>query len=87
MYPYPVYPTPGGCIPIARSTSGNHVFLAPPIATEPDERDWSVVVDMGQWVHLPMSFTDFLWAALRGELDVPVIEGDPSFESIGVVEA
>lgn len=25
MYPYPMHPAPGGCIPIARSISGNHV--------------------------------------------------------------
>ncbi|QOV36171.1 SMI1/KNR4 family protein [Streptomyces ferrugineus] len=83
MYPYPVHPAPGGCVPIARSTSGNHVLLAPP---EIDGGGWSVVLDMGQWIQLRMSFTDFLWKALQGELDIPVIEGEPTFEPVGVVE-
>lgn len=82
-YPYAVHPEPGGCIPVARSVSGNHVFLAPPGAVE---RDWSVLLDMGQWISLRMSFTDFLWAALSGELDVPVVEGEPMYEPVGAVE-
>lgn len=68
---------------MARSVSGNHVFLAPPGAVE---RDWSVLLDMGQWISLRMSFTDFLWAALSGELDVPVVEGEPMYEPVGAVE-
>ncbi|MEU8848148.1 SMI1/KNR4 family protein [Streptomyces sp. NPDC048564] len=83
MYPYAVHPAPGGCIPVARSTSGNCVFVAPPRG---DGGSWSVVLDMGQWMHLPMSFTDFLWAALRGELEVPLIEGEPTFQPVGSVE-
>lgn len=83
MYPYPVRPEHGGCIPVARSVSGNHVFLAPPGVAG---REWSVLLDMGQWVSLSMSCTDFLWLALRGELEVPVIEGEPSFQSVGTVE-
>ncbi|MFE4409346.1 SMI1/KNR4 family protein [Streptomyces sp. NPDC056821] len=84
MYPFRVYPEPGGCVPIARSISGNHVFLAPPGT---GGSDWSVVVDMGEWIQLPMSFTEFLWAALNGDLDVPVIEGEPMFEPIGTMQS
>lgn len=83
LYPYPVYPAKGGCVPIARSVSGNHVLLMPPGG---ESEEWRVVVDMGQWVVLEMSFTDFLWAALREELFVPVVEGEPSFERIGDIE-
>lgn len=39
---------------------------------------------MGAWFVFDMTFTDFLRAALRDELDVPVIQGEPSFERIGV---
>ncbi|MET8538433.1 SMI1/KNR4 family protein [Streptomyces sp. NPDC005065] len=83
MYPYPVYPAKGGCVPVARSISGNYVFLMP---LAEGAQEWCVVVDMGEWITLEMSFTDFLWAALREELFVPVIEGEPSFERIGGVE-
>ncbi len=83
MYPYPVYPMKGGCVPVARSISGNYVFLMPP--SEGTE-EWCVAVDMGEWVVLEMSFTDFLWAALLEELPIPVIEGEPSFERVGIVE-
>lgn len=38
---------------------------------------------MGAWFIFEMTFSDFLWAALREELDVPVIQGEPSFEQIG----
>ncbi|WP_367323414.1 SMI1/KNR4 family protein [Streptomyces sp. HUAS ZL42] len=82
-YPYPIYPTPGGCIPVARSTSGNQVLLAPP---KSGESDWSVVLDMGQWIPVAMSFTDFLWSALCEELHVPVLDGEPSFQPVGTVE-
>ncbi|MFF3848266.1 SMI1/KNR4 family protein [Streptomyces sp. NPDC002328] len=84
MYPHPVYPAPGGCIPVARSISGNYVFLAPP---GNGTSCWSVMLDVGQWVELQMSFTDFLWAALLGELEIPVIEGDPTFDRVGTVES
>ncbi|MFD4612949.1 SMI1/KNR4 family protein [Streptomyces sp. CB01373] len=84
MYPFPVYPAPDGCVPIARSSSGNHVFLAPPgVGAE----DWSVVLDMGEWIQLEMSFTDFLWVALSGELDFPVIEGEAMFEPVGTLQS
>ncbi|MFD7768267.1 hypothetical protein [Streptomyces sp. NPDC059787] len=48
--------------------------------------EWRVVVEMGQWFVLDMQFTEFLRQALNGELFLPVIEGDPSFESLGSVE-
>ncbi|MFF3329347.1 SMI1/KNR4 family protein [Streptomyces sp. NPDC002888] len=83
MYPYPIHPEPNGCVPIARSTSGNHVFLSP---GRTGGADWFVVLDMGQWIPLQMSFTEFLWAALHEELDVPVIEGEPMFDPVGFVE-
>ncbi|MGW4750725.1 SMI1/KNR4 family protein, partial [Streptomyces sp. NPDC004290] len=83
MYPHPVHPAVGGCVPVARSVSGNHVFLAPPQIVG---GGWSVVLEMGDWLSLPMSFTEFLWAALRGELGIPVIEGEASFEPVGAVE-
>lgn len=83
LYAYSVHPEPGGFIPVARSVSGNHVFLAPPDA---GYTDWFVVVEMGQWVLLRMSFTDFLWKALRGELEVPLLQGQPTFEPVGTVE-
>ncbi|MGV9625461.1 hypothetical protein [Streptomyces sp. NPDC003487] len=85
MYPYPVYPASNGCIPVARSISGNHVFLAPPGSVTSLSSRWSVVVDMGQWVHLDITFVDFLWQALRGELQVPLIDGEPSFQPLGTV--
>lgn len=83
MYPYPVYPAKGGCVPVARSTSGNCVFLMPP---SEETQEWRIAVDMGEWVVLEMSFTDFLWSALVEELPIPVIEGNPSFECVGTVE-
>ncbi|MET7489908.1 SMI1/KNR4 family protein [Streptomyces sp. NPDC005538] len=79
MYPYAA----DGCLPIARSSSGNHVFLSPPKA---GGKDWSVVIDMGEWGELPLSFTDFLWTALRGDLEIPIIEDEPSFEPVGALE-
>lgn len=48
---------------------------------------WSVVIDMGQWIQFDMSFTEFLWAAIRGELEAPIVEGDPTYESVGVMES
>ncbi|WP_405931274.1 SMI1/KNR4 family protein [Streptomyces sp. NBC_00827] len=83
LYPYPVYPAKGGCVPIARSVSGNHVLLMPP---GEGSEEWRVVFDMGQWVVLEMNFTDFLWAAPREELFVPVIDGEPCFERIGDID-
>jgi hypothetical protein len=83
MYPYPVHPEPGGLVPVARSTSGNHVFIAPP---QRGEGDWFVILDMGQWIPVQMPFTEFMWAALREELGIPIIEGEPTFEPIGTVE-
>ncbi|RSS26108.1 SMI1/KNR4 family protein [Streptomyces sp. WAC05458] len=84
LYPYPVHPEPGGCIPVARSISGNHVFLAPPVDRG---QQWSVIVEMGGWARFPMSFTDFLWKVLHDELEIPLIEGEPSFEAVGAVES
>ncbi|MEU5825952.1 SMI1/KNR4 family protein [Streptomyces sp. NPDC047803] len=84
MYPYSMYPADGGCIAVARSISGNYVFLLP---DKSRAHHWSVVVEMGEWAVLEMSFTDFLWAALNEELYVPVLEGEPSFEPIGGLEA
>ncbi|GAA3368202.1 hypothetical protein GCM10020367_05600 [Streptomyces sannanensis] len=83
LYPHSLYPAKDGVIPVARSTSGNYVFLVPP---ERESREWRVAVDVGQWVVLELQFVDFLWSALRGELFVPIIEGDPSFEQVGFVE-
>ncbi|MFF0451712.1 SMI1/KNR4 family protein [Streptomyces sp. NPDC004609] len=82
-YPYPIHPARGGFVPIGRSTSGNHVFLVPPGS---GGREWQVAVEMGGWALLEMGFTDFLWHALREDLEVPVIEGEPSFERIGQVD-
>lgn len=83
MYPYPVYPATGGLVPVARSISGNHVFITPPPA---GGNAWSVILEMGQWIPVQMSFTEFMWAALREELGIPIIEGEPKFEQIGTVE-
>ncbi|WP_405764661.1 SMI1/KNR4 family protein [Streptomyces sp. NBC_00080] len=83
-YPYSVYPAPGGLVPVARSISGNYVFLRPPRG---GVMYWSVVIDMGQWIQFDMSFTEFLWAAIRGELEAPIVEGDPTYESVGVMES
>ncbi len=83
MYPYPVHPAPGGCVAVARSISGNHVFLMPP---SDGVSEWRVVVEMGQWFVLELKFTEFLRQALNGELFLPVIGGDPSFEPLGSVE-
>ncbi|WEH40186.1 SMI1/KNR4 family protein [Streptomyces sp. AM 2-1-1] len=82
MYPCPVHPAENGFVPIARSISGNTVFLVPgPVAGE-----WAVAVEMGEWAVFEMSFTDFLWAALKGELHAPVIEGAARFEPLEQVE-
>ncbi|OKK13739.1 hypothetical protein AMK33_02625 [Streptomyces sp. CB02400] len=59
------------------------MFLMPPSDGVPE---WRVVVEMGQWFVLDMQFTEFLRQALNGELFLPVIEGAPSFESLGSVE-
>ncbi|MDG5808720.1 SMI1/KNR4 family protein [Streptomyces ossamyceticus] len=83
LYPFAIHPAPGGCLPVCRSISGNHVFIQPPAKKG---GSWSVVVEMGEWARLDMSFTDFLWSALRGELEIPIIEGDASFERVGLVE-
>lgn len=77
---HPMYPEEGGYLAVARSISGNHIFLVPPDA---NTGQWQVAVEMGGWFTFEMTFADFLWAALREELDVPVIQGEPSFEQIG----
>ncbi|MEU8621490.1 SMI1/KNR4 family protein [Streptomyces sp. NPDC048623] len=77
LYPFPVHPDRGGLIPVGRSYGGNYLLLAPPA---PDKRDWQVVVDMGEWASFDMSFTDFLWRALRRDIYLPVFSGEPSFE-------
>ncbi|WP_435296742.1 SMI1/KNR4 family protein [Streptomyces sp. YPW6] len=82
-YRHPVHPDPGGYFAVARSISGNHIFLVPP---DGNRRQWQVAVEMGAWFVFDMTFTDFLRAALRDELDVPVIQGEPSFERIGGVD-
>ncbi|MEU9335698.1 hypothetical protein AB0D49_21350 [Streptomyces sp. NPDC048290] len=81
--PCSVYPSRGGLIPVARSISGNHVFLVPPACAE---GNWSVALEMGAWVFLPMTFTDFIWNALHGQLEAPILEGEPTFESEGDME-
>ncbi|MFE2044561.1 hypothetical protein ACFXAZ_27285 [Streptomyces sp. NPDC059477] len=81
--PSPVYPSHGGLVPVARSISGNHVFLAPPAHAD---ENWSVALEMGAWVFLPMMFTEFLWAALHGRLEAPILEGEPTFEAEGDME-
>ncbi|MGX1542418.1 SMI1/KNR4 family protein [Streptomyces adustus] len=83
LYPYAVYPAVDGCLPIARSSSGNCVFLSPPKA---GGQDWSIVIDMGEWVEVSLSFTDFLWTALQGGLEIPILEDEPSFEPVGALE-
>lgn len=40
----------------------------------------------GQWFALDTHFMDLLWQALHGELFLPVIQGDPSFEPVGSME-
>ncbi|MFH9690065.1 SMI1/KNR4 family protein [Streptomyces sp. NPDC017413] len=77
---HPIHPEGGGYFAIARSISGNHVFLVPP---DENRRQWQVAVEMGAWFIFEMTFANFLRAALREELDVPVIQGVPSFEQIG----
>ncbi|MGC5542939.1 SMI1/KNR4 family protein [Streptomyces griseus] len=76
---HPIHPEEGGYFAVARSISGNHIFLVPP---DENRRQWQVAVEMGAWFIFEMTFADFLWAALREELDVPVIQGEPSFEQI-----
>ncbi|MFI9105870.1 SMI1/KNR4 family protein [Streptomyces fildesensis] len=82
MYPYPIYPQRLGGIPVGRTSGGNHLLIVPPASVD---GGWEVLVDMGEWAHFEMSFTDFLWLALREELFVPVIEGDLSYEVVGGV--
>ncbi|MEV5580500.1 SMI1/KNR4 family protein [Streptomyces parvus] len=77
---HPIYPEEGGYFAVARSISGNHIFLVPP---GENRKQWQVAVEMGAWFIFEMTFADFLWAALREELHIPVIQGDPSFEQIG----
>ncbi len=79
--PYPIYPEPGGCIPVARTTGGNQVFLKPPSGEAPT---WSLVVEMGEWVDFPSDFTYFLYRATVGDLYVPfMVDLDVSFEAVG----
>ncbi|WP_340558850.1 SMI1/KNR4 family protein [Streptomyces sp. GSL17-111] len=79
--PYPIHPDPHGCIPVARTSGGNQIFLLPPKGAE-DE--WNVVMDMGEWVNFPSGFTYFLHEALSGNLHVPFLqEEEPSFEPVG----
>ncbi|WP_189528700.1 SMI1/KNR4 family protein [Streptomyces sindenensis] len=77
---HPIHPEEGGYFAVARSISGNHIFLVPP---DEHRKQWQVAVEMGAWFIFEMTFTNFLRAALREELDVPVIQGEPSFEQIG----
>ncbi|MCX5401782.1 SMI1/KNR4 family protein [Streptomyces sp. NBC_00102] len=83
LYPYSVYPADGGLVPIARSISGNLVFLSPASASG---AGWGVAVEMGGWAMIEQGFSDFLWAALNGELFIPIIEGAAKFEPLGNVE-
>ncbi|MGK5531390.1 hypothetical protein [Streptomyces sp. URMC 129] len=79
--PYAIYPEPGGCIPVARTTGGNQVFLRPPSG---ELLEWSVVVDMGEWVHFPSGFTYVLYRAVTGDLHVPFMaDAGQSFEPVG----
>ncbi|MFD9031884.1 SMI1/KNR4 family protein [Streptomyces sp. NPDC059567] len=82
LYPYPIHPDDGGCIAIGRSYGGNHLFLSPP---GPESGQWGIVVEMGEWAVFDLSFTDFLWQALNGEIFLPVIYGEPSFEPISAM--
>ncbi|MFF2774197.1 SMI1/KNR4 family protein [Streptomyces sp. NPDC058052] len=82
--PFPLHPERGGCVAIGRSYGGNHLFLSPP---GPDRDRWSVVVEMGEWAVFDMSFTEFLWKALNEETYLPVVEGEPSFEPLGALDA
>ncbi|GAB2881320.1 SMI1/KNR4 family protein [Streptomyces mayteni] len=83
VQPFPVYPEEGGCLPVGRTSGGNQLFLRPPIS---ENNDWSVVLDLGEWVHYPWSFTYFIHQALSGNLDVPFMdEQELSFESVGVL--
>ncbi|MFF0333154.1 SMI1/KNR4 family protein [Streptomyces fimicarius] len=77
---HPIHPEEGGYFAVARSTSGNHIFLVPP---DENRRRWQVAAEMGAWFFFEMTFAEFLWAALREELGVPIIQGEPSFEQIG----
>lgn len=81
-YPYPVHPAEGGFFPIGRTSSGNHLFLRPPAR---GEQPWGVVVHMGDWAFLDMSFTEFLYLGLSGELFIPLFEGEPTYEVVGSV--
>ncbi|WP_327268042.1 SMI1/KNR4 family protein [Streptomyces sp. NBC_01218] len=83
LYPYSVYPADGGLVPIARSISGNIVHLSP---TGTGGAGWGVAVEMGGWVMIEQCFSDFLWAALNGELAIPILEGEARFEPLGNVE-
>ncbi|MGW3211579.1 SMI1/KNR4 family protein [Streptomyces parvus] len=77
---HPIYPEEGGYFAVARSISGNHIFLVPP---DGNRKQWQVAVEMGAWFIFEMTFASFLRAALCEELDVPVIQGEPSFEQMG----
>lgn len=85
MYPYPVYPEPDGLIAVARTFSGNVVYLAPRKLLPSVRNDWAVVIEMGEFVVLDLSFTEFLCGALTGEVEIPMFEEDPYFEAVGTV--
>ncbi|MFF3751874.1 SMI1/KNR4 family protein [Streptomyces sp. NPDC002018] len=79
-FQYPLHPAVGGLVAVGRSISGNALFLVPP---RTERGSWGVAVDMGEWAFFDLSFTDFLWKALQGDLFLPVVEGEPSFEPTG----
>ncbi|MFI1967677.1 SMI1/KNR4 family protein [Streptomyces cinnamoneus] len=81
-YPYLIYPERGGFFPVGRTSSGNHLFLRPP---QPDVESWGIVIHIGEWEFLDMSFTEFLSLGLSGELFVPLFDGEPTFEVVGSV--
>lgn len=82
LCPYPIFPEEGGAVAVGRTTSGNCLFLLPP--NRPGAA-WSILMEMGGWFSFEMKFTDFLWSALVGELEVPVIDGEAGFEPMGSV--
>ncbi|MFG2946451.1 hypothetical protein [Streptomyces adustus] len=83
LYPYAVYPAADVCLPIARPSSGSCVLLSLPKA---GGQDWSIVIDMDEWVELSLSFPDFLWTTLQGDLEIPILVDEPSFEPVGALK-
>lgn len=76
-FPYPLFPEPGGAIPVAENFEGDRVYLYPPRKVGDG---WTVLVNReARWTWHPVGFFEFILSALDDSSDIRLIDRD-SFE-------